>query len=120
MEWDPHSDDSAKNERKAHKNENIVVNVERDIFAIQTSQCVAQVLGNMKPASLLSKEELLPRAIKSVRVQDVHSSQRKGHITHKNLAWMWKIGLDAAANTLKATTQLVIRHALHPLQKLPS
>jgi hypothetical protein len=55
----------------------------------------------------------------------VQSSQRRGRVTRENIAKMWKIGLGAAANTLKATTQLVIRHALHPLhsvfeQKLPS
>jgi hypothetical protein len=116
-EWDPHSDDFAENERKAHENEHIVIHTERDIFAIQTNRFELQEVENMTPASLLHEEELLPRVIKSVQIQEVQSSQRRGRVTREHIASMWKVGLDAAARTLKATTQLVIRHALHPLHK---
>jgi hypothetical protein len=91
--------------------------VERDIFAIQTNRSEAQGADYVMPASLLNEDELLPRAVKSIRIQNLQSSQRRGRVTRENIAKMWKIGLDAAANTLKATTQLVIRHALHPLHK---
>jgi hypothetical protein len=117
VEWDPHSDDFAENERKAQDNENIIMNVERDIFTVQISQYAAQVSDRIMPGSLMSEDELLPRVIKSVKIQNVRSGQREGRITRENKAKMWKIGLDAAASTLKATTQLVVRHALHPLHK---
>jgi hypothetical protein len=117
VDWDPHSDDFAENERKVQENEDIVMDVERDIFSVQINRYDIQAAVFMVPCILMSKEELLPRVIRSVKIQNVRTGRREGRITHENLAKMWKIGLDAAANTLKATTQLVIRHALHPLHK---
>ena len=116
MEWDPHSKDFEANEQKAHENEHITMNVERDIFAIKSLNS-PQISDILAPASLMSQEEFLPCVIKSVTIQKVQSSQRKGRTRREDLAKMWNIGLDTATNTLKATTQLVVRQALHPIQR---
>mmetsp|Transcript_12766 Transcript_12766/g.18323 ORF Transcript_12766/g.18323 Transcript_12766/m.18323 type:complete len:92 (-) Transcript_12766:3255-3530(-) len=58
----------------------------------------------------MNENELLPRVIQSVAIQDVKSTQ---HI----LAHKWKIGHDTSATTLKATTQLTNRNAIHPIQR---
>jgi len=92
------------------------INIERDIFAVHTLNS-PQILDVATPASLMDQDELMPRMIKTVAIQKVQSSQRKGRAVKEDLAKMWNIGLDTAANTLKATTQLVVRQALHPIQR---
>lgn len=92
------------------------INIERDIFAVHTLNS-PQILDVATPASLMDQDELMPRMIKTVAIQKVQSSQHKGRAVKEDLAKMWNIGLDTAANTLKATTQLVVRQALHPIQR---
>jgi hypothetical protein len=69
------------------------------------------------PASLMNENELLPRAIQSITIQDVKSTARRSQVMQEELARKWKIGLDTSARTLKATTQLTIRNAIHPIQR---
>jgi hypothetical protein len=45
------------------------------------------------------------------------TSRRKSRTTKEDLARIWNIGLDTADSTIKATTQLVVRRALHPIQR---
>jgi hypothetical protein len=116
MEWDSHSEDFKANERKAHENEHITTNVERDIFTVKSVNNLA-IQECITPASLLHEDESLPRVIKTVSIQNMQLSRCKSSVPRGDLARMWKIGLDTAGNTLKATTQLVVRHALHPLHR---
>jgi hypothetical protein len=116
MEWDPHSEEFENNERKAQESENTVTTVERDIFAIKSLNS-PQLLHTTIPASLINEDELLPRAIKTVTVNKLQTSRRKSRTAKEDLARIWNIGLDTADSTIKATTQLVVRRALHPIQR---
>ncbi len=119
-EWDPHSDDFEANERIAHENEtSMIPSASRTIHSINSSSFNGDVL-NMSgelSASLVSKEELLARAINSIGIQDIRSSQHRGRVWKEELSRMWKIGLDSSAITLMATTQLAIKNAIHPIQR---
>jgi hypothetical protein len=119
-EWDPHSSDFEENEKRAHENELIVPEAtDRQIYAIQSLPFVQQNEIGVEAllASLMNENELLPRAIQSITIQDVKSTVRRSQVTQEELACKWKIGLDTSARTLKATTQLTIRNAIHPIQR---
>jgi hypothetical protein len=73
VDWDPHSDDFAENERKVQENEDIVMDVERDIFSVQINRYDIQAAVFMVPCILMSDEELLPRVIRSVKIQNVRT-----------------------------------------------
>jgi len=45
------------------------------------------------------------------------STNRKSSITPEQLSTRWNIGIETAARTINATTQLAIRQAIHPLQR---
>jgi hypothetical protein len=87
VDWNPHSDDFAENERKVQENEDIVMNVERDIFSIQINRYDVQAADFMVPCNLMSEEELLPRVIKSVKIQNVRTGRREGRITHGTICY---------------------------------
>jgi len=118
-EWDPHSNEFEENEKQAHENEWIVTDpIDRNIYAIQSLLFVQNdEVPEALPASLMNENELLPRAIQSVAIQNVKSTQRRGRITQEELSHKWKIGLETSAKTLTATTQLTIRNAIHPIQR---
>jgi hypothetical protein len=118
-EWDPHSNAFEENEKQAHENEKIVTDpIDRHIHAIQSLPFVQNdVVLEALPTSLMNENELLPRAIQSVAIQNVQSTQRRGKITQEELSHKWKISLETSAKTLKATTQLTIRNDIHPIQR---
>jgi hypothetical protein len=43
------------------------------------------------------------------------SSSRRSHVTKEELAKLWGISLENAAQTLRVTTQKGIRNAIHPI-----
>ena len=51
------------------------------------------------------------------KISSVNTQTRHSEITPKELARKWRIGLQAAKDTLKVTTQHGIRHAIHPLKR---
>ena len=63
-------------------------------------------------SALVSTVHVNEKQISSVNTQTRHSE-----ITPKELARKWRIGLQAAKDTLKVTTQHGIRHAIHPLKR---
>jgi hypothetical protein len=65
----------------------------------------------------MNENELMPRAIKSIKINKLQTSQRKSHTAKEGLTKIWNIGLDTAANTIKDTTQLLVRQVLHPIQR---
>jgi hypothetical protein len=79
-EWDPHFNAFEENEKQAHENEQIVMDpIDRHIYAIQSLPFVQNdVVLEALPASLMNENELLPRAIQSVAIQNVQSTQRRG------------------------------------------
>ncbi len=118
-DWDPHSSDFEENEKRALEMEATVTDpTDRSIYAAN-SLPIMQYDAPLEalPASLMQVSELPPRAIQSVAILDIRSTQRCGQIIRKELSHKWKIGLDASARTLKATTQLSIRNAIHPIQR---
>jgi hypothetical protein len=120
MEWDPHSEDFESNERIACENEISPISpVNRAIYSVMRTSYIEDPSGELHelPASLASEEELLIRAIKSVSIQNIKSSQRRGRVSKEELSRLWKIRLNTSANTLAATTQLAIRNAIHPIQR---
>ena len=91
------------------------------IYQLNTRRRQHDKLANISP--VYSQQELLPALISSVRVHDyrtVHAvavQQRHSEVNPEALAAKWKIGLQAAKDTLKVTTQYGIRHAVHPLKR---
>jgi hypothetical protein len=88
-EWDPHSSDFEENEKRAHENELIVPEAtDRQIYAIQSLPFVGQneIGVEALPASLMNENELLPRAIQSIAIQDVKSTARRSQVTQEELA----------------------------------
>ncbi|KAL7569667.1 hypothetical protein ACA910_008321 [Epithemia clementina (nom. ined.)] len=64
------------------------------------------------------------RIIAQVRVHNEHhdaaslfSDRRHSEITPETLSQKWNIGLDTAKQTLRVTTQLRVRTAIHPLHR---
>jgi hypothetical protein len=62
------------------------------------------------------------RMISSIRISDrttgaVISNDRHSKITAENLSRIWGVGLDTAHKTLKVTTQMGVRTALHPITR---
>ena len=47
----------------------------------------------------------------------VDSNERHTTVTAESIAQSWAIGLESARMTLRATTQLAARHAIHPLRR---
>jgi hypothetical protein len=101
-EWDPHFEEFEANERQANKNECTHNETERNIFVVRTTD-VQGVQGDEIPASLLNIEELQSQVVGSVSVMNLQSSGHKSSTSQDELARLWKIGLTAAGNTLKAT-----------------
>ena len=78
---------------------------------------VSSVVGENygeNPRSLLAT-----RLISEVQVRDVSMVTEERHhtLTPEALAQMWQCGLKTARAAIKATTQLGIRSALHPLSR---
>jgi hypothetical protein len=67
----------------------------------------------------------LTRVIGAVNIHDIRTRNtayigvrdRHSHVSVEEVARKFKCGIEAARQTLKATTQLGIRHAIHPLHR---
>ena len=119
--WDPSSLEFPRGQMEEEESRfgiaSATISVSKPVFRLFDDT----LLDNISP--IFSTSTLLPALISSVKVQDpsvnaaVNSKQRHSEITPENLASKWKIGLQAARDTLKVTTQLGIRHAIHPLKR---
>jgi len=70
----------------------------------------------MSPASLLSDLEFTQLVKGTVLVSATSSKNHRPKVQKEELMKVWGIiGLEAAERTLQATTQLVVRNALHPI-----
>ena len=50
-------------------------------------------------------------------VSAINTKERHYKVDDKKLAQRWRIGLGPAKHTLKTTTQVGFRHAVHPLNR---
>ena len=112
LPWDPSSLESFLSSSEEE---------ERKVFRVTTSQIYESdfILSQISPA--LSAPTLLPRLVSSIQVKHhlaaVDTKARHSAVTPEELASKWRIGLQAARDTLKVTTQHGVRHALHPLKR---
>ena len=115
--WDPHSEDFAENESIAdgHSDRSIssVAFIMSSINAIKLGEIQAP---SLQPASLMDGLDFARLAQETVTVSSANSGTRRSTIRKEELAKIWGIGLEAAERTIQATTQLVVRVALHPIQ----
>jgi hypothetical protein len=71
----------------------------------------------------LSDHTMLPRMISAIQVESAQSvgmltsKTRHSAVSPEELSRKWRIGLETARNTLKATTQYGVRHATNPLRR---
>lgn len=77
--------------------------------ALTDEMMVPRLVASVQVAMYIMKEE--PR-IKSMISKESHSA-----VNAEELSQRWSIGLETARKTLKVTTQVGIRHTLHPLRR---
>jgi hypothetical protein len=78
--------------------------------------------------SVLTDETMYPRLVAAVRVHNadctdeprqigcaIVSDRRHSVVSAEEVAKKWRIGINTAKLTLKATTHFGLRHALHPI-----
>ena len=54
---------------------------------------------------------------KNIFISAITTNERHSKIDPKSLAQRWGIGLSSAGQTLKTTTQIGLRYAVHPLTR---
>ena len=83
-----------------------------------TSFCFASDVVLSAVSVTHTDETMLPALIQQARkLNAVASNTRHTSVTPESLARSWMIGIDSAKRTLATTTQLAIRHAVHPLKR---
>ena len=85
----------------------------RTIFALNRKCEVMTTLSRISPA--LVDNDFLQGLESSVCVSAVQTKSRHSEIKAHELALRWGIGIETAERTLKATTQLGLQSAIHPL-----
>jgi hypothetical protein len=85
------------------------------IYALKTNKFAN---SPKSPASLLSDLEFMQLVKGTVLVSATSSKNRRSTVQKEELMKVWGIiRLEAAERTLQAMTQLVVRNALHPIQR---
>ena len=116
--WDPHSEDFAENESLADgRSDRSISSVASIASSINTMKVRNIQAPSLQPASLMDGLDFVRLAQATVAVASANSGKRRSTIRKEELAKVWGIGLDAAERTIQATTQLVVRNALHPIQR---
>jgi hypothetical protein len=114
--WDPHAESFELEEAKVSKMNQLDNRLlTRSLFALRQDCGTMAVLAGVNP-TLLDGDFLLDLQA-SVQVSATQSSTRHPEVKAHTLAQRWGIGLEAAQRTLKVTTQLGIRSAIHPLHR---
>jgi hypothetical protein len=111
--WDPHSEELSNNESIASRQ------LESRIKSVQSMAASTSKLlpPNPSPASLLNDMTFAELVKATVTVSSASTGRRRATVKKEELMRVWGIiGLEAAERTIKATTQLVVRKALHPIQ----
>ena len=87
----------------------------RTIFALNRKCEVMTTLSRISPA--LVDNDFLQGLESCVRVSAIQTKSRHSEIKAHELALRWGIGIKTAERTLKATTQLGVQSAIHPLHR---
>jgi hypothetical protein len=117
--WDPHSEDFSNNEsiasRQSESRVRTMQSIVASIYAAKTSKLLSP---NAPPASLLDGMTFAELIKGTVTVSSASMGRRRATVQKEELMKAWGIvGLEAAERTIKATMQLVVRNALHPIQR---
>ena len=118
LPWDPSTLDTTfapKEEERIPRNirqvRTITISSESDLVLSQISDALTQ--PTLLPALVAGVQHRNPkRHVLAIATNDRHSE-----VTPEALSAKWQIGLQAAKDTLKVTTQHGIRHAIHPLKR---
>jgi hypothetical protein len=118
MDWDPNSESFAEQEAQCVRAENTIdyVAPERAIYAIKCSHLEAPILT--MPQEQRTEKEFLQAVAAKVTISATYSQQKKPSETIRDkITRIFGVGLETADRTLRATTQLALRHALHPIHR---
>ena len=113
--WEPHSETFAEQEAIITNSSGVIHpgKSERSIFALNQKCEVMTTLSRISPA--LVDNDFLQGLELCMQVSAVKTKSSHSEIKAHELALCWGIGVKTAERTLKATTQLGIRSAIHPL-----
>jgi len=124
LEWEPHSDRFAQQETAMLDDSGWLspstTKVSRQILRVHVEQEImfddfANALANNRCMSAIRSSTVdRGRVMQSDSNFSAVSSMAKPQIEMAKLAKMWGIGLEAAKNTIKNTTQRAVRTILHP------
>jgi hypothetical protein len=111
-EWDPHSEVFAERESSVEENLNT-------ILTPSPSRLIAGITTiNESTADLEDSTKLYDHVKQTIRISAAHSNSRKFPEALRNkISRIFGVGLETADRTLQSTTQLAIRHAIHPIQR---
>jgi hypothetical protein len=116
--WDPHSADFAEHETiadgQSDRSISAVASIASSIYSLKMQRIENLVL---QPASLMDGLDFTRLAQETVTISSTMSGKRQSTVQKEELARLWGVGLEAAERTIQATSQLVVRNALHPIQR---
>ena len=113
--WEPHSEMFAEQEAIIANSSGVIHpgKSNQTIFALNQKCEVMTTLSRISPA--LVDNDSLQGLESSVCISTVQTKSRRSEIKAHEMALPWEIGIETAERTLKATTQLGIQSAIHPL-----
>jgi hypothetical protein len=109
--WDPKSAELAEQEEEYEKRTASIdhdMSPDRHIYAMKTNDIPQQYS--------IQRETILAETVHKVQINAISSN--KSNIALRNkIAKTFNVGLETANQTLNATTQLALRHTLHPIHR---
>jgi hypothetical protein len=108
-EWNPNAEEFEEKENVFERSQNSITVEENNIYAVQT---------RILDIPMSHELDIVQNMTKTIKINAVESGLRKPNEELRNkLARTFHIGLDTADKTLAATTQLALRHTLHPIHR---
>jgi hypothetical protein len=108
-EWNPNNEEFEEREKILERVQNSITVEGRNIYAIQTTTL---------DSSFDIEEDIMRNMTRMIKINAVQSGLRKPNEELRDkVARTFRIGLDTADKTLAATTQLALRHTLHPIHR---
>jgi hypothetical protein len=108
-EWNPNAEEFEEKENVFERSQSSITVEERNIYAVQT---------RILDIPMSHELDTVQNMTKMIKINAVESGLRKPNEELRNkLARTFHIGLDTADKTLAATTQLALRHTLHPIHR---
>jgi hypothetical protein len=124
-DWEPNSGHFAEQERTCEDRLDTGIGmeeaVERRIYAIKAKPWETPtnaLSSNLSSHYSTVGREMTEAMIKSIKVHSTHTqNQRPAEALRNRVSQTFGIGLETADRTIQATTQLAIRHAIHPIHR---